>query len=106
MSDTELKTLAAELAPHLARELAAHGAAPRLPAAEPIPHKLTVAQFAWCVQRSAYSINAATRVDPKLKKHVQGKCPKLIHPAALALYGVDPAHAALRLAQWPHKSAA
>lgn len=67
----------------------------------PIPHKLTVEQFAWCVERSAYTINEHTRINPKLRAHVQGKRPKLIHPAALALYGVDAALASERLKAMP-----
>lgn len=102
LSDTELDAIADRLAPRLAALIGK----PVSVVPEPIPQKLTVEEFAWCVQRSAYSINEDTRLNPKMKKHVQGKWPKLIHPAALALYGVDSALAAARLAQFPHKSAA
>lgn len=106
LTDQELDALAIRLAPLLADRLMDRLAPRDARNAEPIPHKLTVEQFAFCVERSAYTINEDTRLDPKLRKFVQGQRPKLIHPAALALYGVDQALAASRLALWSHKSAA
>lgn len=104
MTETQLNALADLVAARIiARIELLHAprpfpTAPTAPAApEPIPHKLSVDQFAWCVERSAYFVNEQTRINPKLRAHVQGKRPKLIHPAALALFGVDPGHAALRL---------
>jgi hypothetical protein len=102
MSDAELRTLAVYLAPLVVAQMG-H---PRPAAPEPLPHKLTVEQFAWCIERSAYYVNEQTRINPKLRPYVQGSRPKLIHPAALALFGVDGAHAATRLALLEHKSAA
>lgn len=101
MTDAEIEILANHLAPLLATRLQ------RLlvPSIErdPIPHKLTVAQFAWCIERSAYFVNEQTRINPKLRHYVQGVCPKRIHPAALALFGVDGALAAARLKCFPAK---
>ena len=74
------------------------------PETDPVPSKLTLAQFAFCIQRSVGFVKLETRINPKLKARVQGRRPKLIHPAALALYGVDPQLAASRLAQWPQPS--
>lgn len=95
MTDEEIDRLAEALANRLVPLLnASH---PRPASAEPLPHKLTVAQFAWCIQRSAYYVNQQTRINPKLRQYVQGKAPKLIHPAALALFGVDSGFASIRL---------
>ncbi len=63
----------------------------------PILEKLTVQEFAHCVQRSAYTIRERRRVDRKFRAHCQGECPIKIHPAALALYGVDSGLASARL---------
>ena len=75
-------------------------------AAVPLPHKLTVAEFAWCVERSAYTICERRRKDRAFRKHCEGERPIRIHPAALALYGVDSGLAAARLRQFPGKSRA
>lgn len=90
----------------LARGVPPIAAAPRPPAAEPIPHKLTVEQFAWCIERSAYFVNERSRIDKAFRKFVEGTCPKKIHPCALQLFGVDPALGAARLALFEQRSAA
>jgi len=72
----------------------------------PLPHKLTIEQFAWCVQRSAYSIGERRRTDRKFRKHCEGVRRINIHPAALALYGVDSGLAAARLRQFVGRSPA
>jgi hypothetical protein len=69
----------------------------RIPA---ILGKLTVAEFAHCVQRSAYSIRERRRTNRKFRAHCEGECPIKIHPAALALYGVDSGLASARLQQF------
>jgi hypothetical protein len=107
MSDIELSALASRLAPLLLQHLApAVAKVQAVCVPDLIPHKLTVAQFAWCVERSEYTINEETRLNPKLRKYVQGRRPKLIHPAALELYGVDARLAVARLAQFPRTSPA
>lgn len=73
---------------------------------EPLPHKLSITQFAWCIERSAYFVAEQCRTNRELKRQVQGLRPKLIHPAALALYGVDSGLAAARLRQFPGTSRA
>lgn len=65
-----------------------------------LPGKLTVEQFAWCVQRSAYHIRQRRRLNREFRKHCQGLNPILIHPRALELFGVDSSLAAVRLAQF------
>jgi hypothetical protein len=75
-------------------------------AASPLPHKLTVAEFAWCVERSAYTIRERRRTDRGFRKHCEGARAVKIHPAALALYGVDSGLAAARLRQFPGTSRA
>lgn len=72
----------------------------------PLPHKLTLAEFAWCVERSVYGIAERRRNDRKFRAHCQGERRIKIHPAALALYGVDSGLAAARLRQFPGKSPA
>lgn len=83
----------------LARRLAARVEAP-------LPHKLTIAQFAWCIERGADYVGEQTRINARLRPYVQGKRPKLIHPAALSLFGVDSGLAAARLRQFPGRSPA
>lgn len=70
----------------------------------PLPAKLTVEQFAWCVQRSAYHVRERRRMDRRFRKLCQGRNPILIHPSALALFGVDSSLAAARLQQFPQRS--
>ncbi len=103
MSDAEIRALAVYLAPLVVAQMGQ--SRPSSPP-NPIPHKLTVAQFAWCIERSCYFVYEEIRLNPRLRHQVQGRCPKLIHPAALALYGVDAAHAAKRLALFAQPSAA
>lgn len=72
----------------------------------PLPHKLTMAEFAWCVERPVYSIRERRRTDRKFRAHCEGENRVKIHPAALALFGVDSGLAAARLRQYPGTSPA
>ncbi len=74
---------------------------PSAPSYGPLPHKLTVEEFAWCVHRSAYTVREWRRTNRAFRKHCQGERPIMIHPAALELYGVDSGLAAARLQQFP-----
>lgn len=69
----------------------------------PLPNKLNMEEFAWCVQRPIYSVRARRRNDRKFLALCEGKKRIKIHPSALALYGVDSGLAAARLAQFPGK---
>jgi hypothetical protein len=71
-----------------------------------LPGKLSIAQFAWCIERSRDYVEGEIRTNRKFKTFVQGQRPKLIHPSALELYGVDSGLAAARLRQFPGTSKA
>ena len=75
------------------------------PSPAPIIRKLTIAEFAFIIQRGYDYMAAETRSNKKLRPYVQGGRPKLIHPAALEIYGVDSAFGAMRFAQLPQHSA-
>lgn len=84
----------------------AHLLRPPAPTYTALPHKLTMKEFAWCVQRGVQSVRERRRLDRNFRSHCQGKKRILIHPAALALYGVDSGMAAERLAKYPDEKAA
>jgi hypothetical protein len=72
----------------------------------PILRKLTIAEFAWIIQRGYDYVAAETRSNKRLRPYVQGGRPKLIHPAALEIYGVDSEFGAMRFALFEQHSAA
>lgn len=71
-----------------------------VPDLPPLPAKLTVHEFAFCVQRSAYHVRERRRLNRDFRKLCQGRNPILIHPGALKIFGVDSGLAAARLAQF------
>lgn len=65
----------------------------------PIPARLTTADFAHCIQRCDETVRNYIRCNRRgLRRFVDGP-PYLIDPQALALFKVDPAMAAARLAE-------
>lgn len=87
------------------RQLNAFRASPVLPPV-PLPTKLTLGEFAWCVQRNRATVAKRRVLNRKFAQYCEGRRPVLIHPEALALWGVDPGLAAERLRQLPVRSSA
>jgi len=88
-----------------------HDVASRFPyAAPPAPgltEKLTVEEFAFCVQRSPYSIRQHRRLNRKFRtEFCEGAHGIKIHPRALAEFGVDSGLASARLQQFRARSMA
>lgn len=108
MTSAELDALAARLAPLLAplvaRELAPFlrtlaPAQPQQTAGAGVLPRLTVEQFAFVIDRSQELVRRRIRGCVIPRADVSGP-PYLIHPRALARFGVTPDIAAAKLVEW------
>lgn len=67
------------------------------------PRKLTVEEFAFCIQRSEEFVRRKIRAQVIPRNLVSGR-PYLINAPALELFRVTPAMAAARLQEWREQS--
>lgn len=107
MLPQDIEALAKSLAPMVAEQIVARlGLSPALPsqAAPAIRQMLTVDQFAAAISRSSELVRRKIRGQVIPRKDVSGP-PYLIHPRALALFGVTPEIAAARLTELESKQA-
>ena len=97
-----MTTLNAEDFTRLAREVAKEVIAlldQREPPKPVFTHRLTVEQFAICIERTAPHVREKIRLRRIPKTDVDGP-PYLIHPRALKIFGVSPELGATRLDLW------
>lgn len=100
MSPQDITAIAKELAPLVATEVVARLGLTSAPVAVPtFSHRLTVPQFAACVQRGPEWVRLQIRSQVIPPNLLDGP-PYLINPKALTKFGVTPEIAAERLAEW------